>query len=718
MRLEKKYNLKLSTALIGIIGTFAIPPSVQAEANTNSFLEEIVITARKKEENLQTTPIAVTALTADALEKRQIIDIGSIQYSAPNVNIQPLIGNSGVGMSIRGQVGVENTAASDSPVGVYVDGVYTARSSMGFLELVDIERIEVLRGPQGTLFGRNTTGGALNITTPAPAGEFSGRLTGRYGNYDTKEILGHVNIPLQGEDVALRVSFKHAEHDGYGKSLSTDREFNNLNSDFIRIVGRVAPEDAIYDITVSADYYNRKGNGPLAAVHAVRPGSTADAFGFANYIPTDFYTNYSTSDTFEDITAKGASLTANFEIGELQLKSITALRDLQNNIFTDADGTPFPVIEFTQHNDQKSQFTQELQLSGEGDTVSWITGAFYFTEENDDLTESTTAVTAGQIDNKSFAIFGQATYAISDRWRATGGLRYTWDKRSIGLSIFNAAGTTCTLPTTDTPGECLSNASSNFHYLSYLANVDYQFSDSIFVYAKTSRASRAGGYNNRVITAPFNPEKVTDYEVGFKADLLNNRLRANIALFLTKYDNVQRTIVTVVNGAPTALTNNAAKAEIPGLEIELTAIPFENLEIGGSLGLLDPKYNSFDDPLLGDRSDEPFTYTSTTNFSVYATYTVPLSFGELTMHADYGYKSKIYYNTSTPELDVQDGYGILNARIALRLDDPNIELSVYGRNLTKTEYNTYILDVFGPFGYNAAYRGTPRTYGAELTFRF
>ncbi|WP_416877515.1 TonB-dependent receptor [Litorimonas sp.] len=719
--------------------TALIMPEIAFAQNT--VFDEVVTTARRVTENLQTTPVAVTSLSADTLETRQITDVDAIQYNTPNVTIEPLNGNSGASVSIRGMAGVENTSASDPAVGIYVDGVYSARSSLGLLELVDVERVEVLRGPQGTLFGRNTTGGALVITTPDPEGEWGGRLTGRIGEYDTKEVLGHVNVPLAGEEAGARISFKHAERDGYGESLFNGYELANLNSDYIRGVVKIAPDEEKWDITFTGDYFNRQGNGPIAALVDVNPAGLSGAFlGYSQYISDDFYTNFTATDQFEDITAQGVSATVNYDLGNIQLKSITAWRSVFNNILADIDGTPNPQIagpaivlpspplpvpgiviptgiQYEQTNDQDSQITQELQLFGRTGDLKWIVGGFYFTEHNTDLTQSSTANTIGEIENDSYALYGQADYDFSDALTLNLGLRYTWDKRALNMSLESPGGASCTLTQTDAPGVCLLSRAVKYDYLSYDLGLNYEFTDSIFGYAKTSRATRAGGFNHRVVAPAYEPERVTNYELGLKTQLLDNKVRANLAAFYMDYDNVQRTAVIVVNGAPTATTANAAKAKVTGIEAELDFILNDYFSFGGSLGLLDPSYDEFLDA-GNDRSDEPFTYAADYTYNVYATATAPLSFGEFVLHADYGFKGDIFFDTVDLDRDKQEGYGLLNVRAAIKLDNPNIEFAVFGKNVLNEEYNTYILDLNNSLGYTTAFRGTPGVWGAEATVRF
>lgn len=741
LNIKKRTYLLSATALLGnvAVALAILPQSAAAQevvvaVDRNVGFDEIVVTARRVEENLQTTPIAVTALSADILKVRQINDVNAIQYSTPNVTIEPLTGNSGAGISIRGMAGVENTSASDPAVGIYVDGVYSARSSLGFLELVDVEQVEVLRGPQGTLFGRNTTGGALNITSPTPEGEFGGRLTARLGEYDTREVLGHVNVPLKGEEVAARIAFKHAEHSGYGYNAYLDRELADLNTNFMRGTLRFAPENSNWDLTVFADYFNRKGNGPVGALFAVNPTGRAEALGlgYGNYLSDDFQTSFSGTETFEDISAKGISATLNIDFGSVQLKSISALRNVKNHVNVDIDGTPYPElaptvpisgISFEQANEQDYQLSQEFQFFGGGDKLDWIVGLYAFSEKNNDATISTTAITKGNTKNESYAVYGEGNYELTDKMSFNAGLRYTLDRRAIISTLLRTDGVTCTLPAAQrdpAPAVCTLSRDVEFDYLSYNAGLDYNFTGSIFGYVKTSRANRAGGFNHRQIGPPYRPERVTNYEVGLKSQLLDNRLRVNLSVFHMKYDDVQRTAGIFVNGVPTTTTVNAAKATVRGFEAEIDFIANDYFTIGGSLGLIDPAYDTFIDVQRGipvDRSAEPFTYTADKTFSVYATGTFPVSFGELILHADYGYKGDIYFKPNDAQ-GLQEGYGLVNLRAALQLDDSGVEFAVFGKNVGNTEYNSYQQDQYNSLGFATGFRGAPSVWGAEVTVQF
>jgi iron complex outermembrane recepter protein len=705
-------------------------------------LENIVVTARRVSEDLQTTPVAVTALTADAMEDLNITGVYDVQFSTPNLVIAPFLWNSGAAVAIRGQLNENNQANTDPAVGIYVDGVYVARSSGGLLDLVDVERVEVLRGPQGTLFGRNTTGGALNIVTPAPHGELDGFVQGTLGNFSLREVLGAVNLPIKGDALAMRVSFKHTEHDGYGRNSYLGTELDDLDKDFVRASLRIAPSGQKWDLTLSGDYSTWETSGQVASLIAVRPGSVATLVPVAapvsagdalnNYITDDYSRSYAGVDTPGETDIWGVSATLNVDLGFGQFKSISAARGAEIHYFTDNDGTPYTIIGTEASIKQKHQYTQELQLSGSAmDTIDWITGLFYFEEENTDGNPFLANLVPigppanrqiADLDNTSYALYAQGTYSFTPALRLTAGLRYTEDERKADISVFRLASGACVLNVITVPGECRSQLEADFDYVAYTASLDYQLTDTNFVYVKTSRAQRSGGFNTRTVADAFRPEEVTDYEIGIKADLLNRRLRANAAVFYSYFDDAQRQVTTVdrFTNTSTSLIENAAEARMKGGELELTAIPFDGLELNATVGYVDPSYKRYIEPATGiDLSDRPFTFVSKHTYSAGATYRAPVGFGELSLHADYGYQTRKYFAT-TPglaDLNSQPAFGVLNSRITLMLDDPNLEIALWGKNLLDEEYDTFRLDVYNALGTVTAFRGAPRTYGLSLTYR-
>ncbi len=768
-----RYHLRLlgSAALIALSAT-VLTPNLASAADTaqaeddGTTIAELVVTARRQEESLQRTPVAVSALSNESIEKMQITDISALQNVVPSFTVAPAVGDtSAANISVRGQTQSDNLIALDPAVGIYLDGVYVARSSGALLNLVDLKRVEVLRGVQGTLFGRNTTGGAVNMVSNMPSPELGGSVKLRAGDYGLFGVTAIANIPL-GESAGLRVAYQHEEHDGYGRNTFTKNDLNNDKVDFVRGTFQFAPAGSNFELLLSGDYTKRSNDGqltkltyvgPLRFIGATPVGGIANLLPvvcagpaaplcavsipgdtLSNYIGGNFYENQgNTTPTYNRSEVGGLSLNASYEFSGVTVRLISAERFVKSDSQRDLDGTPYWILGGLGHIDQ-DQYSNELQFSGDGfgDRFHWIGGLFDFHESGFDNSASQSlfpvstnrSVITGYAENDSFAIYGQGTFDITDSLRLTGGLRKTWDSRLLRVSNENFNGvtgafTSCALPvfSLDDGVTCQSTRSADFDYVSYTVSLDYQLSSSAFLYAKTSRGSRAGGFNVRGVTtaslSAFEPEEVTDYEVGVKSDFFDRRLRVNGALYYSDYSNIQRSLISSTGGVLVAYVQNAASAHVNGFELEVIAIPVTGLTLSGVLGITDAQYDKFIDPATGaDRSSEPFPRTPKTTYSLSADYRLPTAMGDLVGHIDYGWRSEIYFNTSAASR--QDSYGLVNATLKLEITD-DIELSVWARNLAGEEYMTQILDTTAtPIGVAVGFPGEPRTVGVSAGYRF
>lgn len=803
MKLGHYGALLIATSLAGT-PAFAqeVEESAEAEVATGG-LQEIVVVARRVTENLQTVPIAVTVPSGETLDRAQVVSIDQLPTVVPGLIIQPATAQPASAIiAIRGQSASDALLAIDQAVGQYFDGVYIARSSGALFNFVDVQRVEVLRGAQGTLFGRNTTGGAVSIVSNKPTDNFEGSVRLRHGNYDTWEATGVVNIPLAGDQLALRVVGQHVQNGGYGTNLSFNTPLGGDNVDFGRATLQIAPADFPARLTIVADYTNRRGDGQVVGLKTFprNPTTGANTNNTANAVlnacsgpaanplcpvPTaagDNFNNYAvdfrTGGNFHDAALSiiptsfaeswGVAATAEIDISDTTaIKTITAWRGVETDSLTDNDGTPYALSGGLREGEgnliNQTQFSQEVQLTTKAlqDRLELIVGGFYFTESGNDFSGSYGAwplgarrlsIVDGDITNKSYAGFGQFNFNITDTVRFTGGLRYTRDERSI-LRRNRAENTD---PTTGVPngiticnvpigpgGACENLTEANFGYWSYTAGLDWQAAEGVFLYLKTSQASRSGGFNARATgTTPltFGPETVNDYEFGFKLDLLDRRLRINTAVFQTDYDGIQRTvpfILGAVNGVGGTLSNlvlNAASARIRGLETEITAQPADGLQIGASATFLDPEFVDFTIPTLvagvagtQDVRDTPYSFVSKQAFSVFADYTTTLGSGELSFRADYAWRSDRFgtgplvgpgLNEAFRDDARIPGYGILNAQIAYQFDNPDVELAIYGQNIGDKEYFQRLLSVGPQLGVTAYTPGLPRMYGLRMTYRF
>ncbi len=777
----------------------------QAADEESSGIQDIIVTARKTTENLQTTPVAVSAFTAETLEKQSIIGINQLATTTPNLSISSAVAQPGSAtLFIRGQGSSDGLIAIDQAVGAYFNGVYLARSTGGAFDMVDVQRVEVLRGPQGTLFGRNTTGGAINVIPNEPTGDLAGAFRVEYGNYQSLLVRAMANVPLAGDDIALRVAGQHRQREGYGRNLTNGRDLNDANSDYVRAMLKIAPGGSGLSALLTFDYSKFTNGGELVGLRSIGPSSpyapsvaTRDLLvngcngtgptgaiqplchpaargPISDYVygapgsKVGFYDVYHNANSYGKSESWGASGVLTWDVADaLQIKSTTAWRSVRLDSLSDNDGTPFHFTggmngSFGNRIGQ-DQFSQEMQLSGKLGMVDYILGGFYFVENGTDVSRSgslfplSTAISwsDGTVRNQSLAGYGQLIFHLTDSLRVTGGLRYTEDKRRLVSRNRNEAFTTGAF-TPNVPAHLLdgdpndpfrATLNRTYNYWSWLGAVDWQATNDLFFYGKVSRSQRSGGFNTRIAAvAPppvsFLPEVVTDYEAGAKMDLLDRRVRLNLAVFNSEIDNLQRNIIGTVGTQLISGADNAAKARIRGLEAELIVAPAEGLTLSGNFGLTDAKYKRFINSIdLSNWSGAEFPYTSKYTFSISGDYEHPIGdAATLSLHVDYGWRSKQYAapmqlpvpnragltpaqieegNRLLQETSRINSYGLLNARIAFRLDDPGIELAFYGRNITKKKYITRLLSLENtPFGLTSYMPGDPRTYGASMSFKF
>lgn len=710
MRIYKRRALPLAGGTIATIATTAMTLlAAQAQAQTPTpagGIEDIVVTARRTNEQLQRTPVTITALTTESLRTRQIVDVTALQQTTPGLVVKQ--NHSGVGLSLRGQVQTSSDSSVDQSVGLYVDGVYVARQMAGRFDMLDIERIEVLHGPQGTLFGRNTTGGAISIITNKPSDLFEGSIVAGIGNFDRREVTGVVNVPVS-EFLSARVAGRHVEHDGFGRNTFLNRDVGNDNYDQLR--GSLAFQlGEGTSLLVQGELVDRRSNGPTINVVDFIPSLEPE-------LPSGFYEARGEVPSVERIKLRSTSATLESELSDAAtLRSITAYRQTKFYTLTDFDNTPIQQFDNISESDIR-QFSQELQVFGKLESLDWIAGVFYFNEHGPENYYTNRIIDyISRIRQKSYAGYGQLTYHLTNALRVTGGLRYTKDQRHLVAGNTLLGGCFMDPAVLNDPSICRSSRDLSNNYLSYTASVDYQALPNLFLYARTGMGRKSGGFNKTGVSlSSFSPEKVTDYEVGFKADLLDRHLRVNGAAYISFYKNMQRPITSDTSGQPTFFTQSVGKARILGGEIEVTAIPVDNLELSGNIGVTQPKYLDFVDA-TGDRSDEPFTQVSKFTWTVGGTYKIPASFGIVSLHADYSYQSAKYFfpNPTTR----QPAYGLLNGRIGFDLEGLPVEISVWGRNLTKKRYYTDVMDFRAAVGVSPAFPGEPRTYGMTVGYRF
>jgi iron complex outermembrane receptor protein len=749
-----------------------------ASASSGGTLEEIVVTARKRQENLQETPIAISALSAQALEDHRVTTLQKVSELAPNMNVYRTSGSLGSAATyIRGVGFADLILGQDAPIGVYVDGVYHGRNNVQLMQLVEPERIEILRGPQGTLFGRNTTGGAMNITTHTPGEEFGGKVSASYGSHKANSFQGRIDSGQLGDSgVKFTAAYQHRQQDGdiENRQQPSDRSPNAFKSDayWFKAVGEWGDLSA----TFSADYNNLTGYPVgLLQIVAASPATVAmfansaslggSTFPISQTPIFDFPSLALPSRSPQRVWDQGLSLELNYRLSEyLDLKSITALRrykrqdsspngsaDFRARLTTGAVGSFNGWYSVDPRQSTDRQFTQEFQALGSVGDFDYVAGVFILREKGREFgrTRLPAAVTPTgvafesisvlnyEISSKSVAGFAQVDYRpafLEKKLQLTGGIRWTKDTKDL-----------------DQISTVLRAPSLTNKNWSFLASASYQWTPDFMTYARFASGYRSGGFNVRAgaTTNPiYAPEKMKSWEAGFKLEALDRRVRLNGAAFYNKYRDLQ-----VAQFAPPNTTGTGgssalnANAKYKGFELELQAVPTEGLTLTSAVGYLDAEYTSF--PVALDTgnvltagctpiSNGPAVVGMdcsgiaavvnvpkwTVNFGV--SYELPAaSYGHWSARLDYSYKSSIQWGTlnliRTPFKDAiaGKGYSVVNGRVSLS-DIPlsgsaRARLSLYGENLFDKHYVAQGID-FGFAGTNVF--NTGREVGIEGSVQF
>ena len=737
-------------------------PQDAAAAAAPGGIGDIVVTARKRAESAQSVPISITAFGDEKIRDFTIRNVTEVAQQTPGLYIAPSpVSSSGVLLAIRGQSQGDVLLTLDSSVGVYVDGVYYPRQLGINSAFTDLERIEVLKGPQGTLYGKNTTGGAISITTRQPdLDHVEGFASATVGNYDRIDVSGALNLPIVQDLAALRVSGKRSKRGGFGE----DSLGNALaDEDSISFRGHLLIHPASgTSITLSGDYLKIDEGGQITRLASVNPypaalplatptgllTATALQAGLAttpaglaaarnlllSYIGGDPYHSYASTPQFSRVSRWGVSADLRQDLTSvITLRSITAYSETTRSSAADIDGTPFRLFEPT-FDTQSQVFSQELQIAKDSKSgIDWILGGYYSLETGHEFVTSTSLVpinatnpgiNEGDVRNKSIAVFGQAYYSITDTLRLTGGLRYTSETKSLVSSNRTALG--CNIPASLISGPgCRAFFKNTWDNVSYLASLDWRVRPDTLLYVKHSRGFKGGGENIRGSAAspasflPFSPETVLDYEAGMKTDLLDRRLRINLAAFYSDYKDIQRSTAVALGGVVSTLITNATSAKIKGGELEVTAAPTPQFTLTSSISYIRAKYGAFLDAQIGDRSDEPFPIPKWTVASN-ATYAVPLAWGSLRLTASYIWQDDVDYRGSAviDSAVTQPAFGLVNGRAALVLDEHKVEVAFFVKNLLNKNYIVGGIDLDRSIGFNMNVLGAPRTFGVDLTKRF
>jgi len=795
----------ITAAMLPVLGLTSVQSYAQA-----GMLEEVVVVARKREESLQDTPVAVSAFNTDQMRAAQIGNIADLAQQVPGLSNKD--GDKISGLTIRGVGARAVGAAIDPGVGVYVDGIFMPRSDTQLVDVVDMESIQVLRGPQGTLFGKNTAGGALLLSSKKPTEEFEAQIDLALGDYDRRDLSVRVGGPLIEDKLFGALTYDTRNEDGYMDDFLTDIDYGDTDRQAVVGQLRYTPGDSLV-IDLIALWGERKENtAPYTCLNFNR-AATLQSFlsttpgTFADYCATsekqaknEKVLMDSTGLEFE-VTNKLAGLTIDWDIGEVRLKSVTGYLkqdDLKRD--QDIDATPFMSISnfgetvrqleangFDASSEEREFVSQEFNLFGSlfDDDLDYTLGIYASDESIDDQVDGRALALGGwmgtpvpdstdvstlpptlvgfrgaQLINytsTSAALFGQFIYNYNDMWQFTLGGRYTWEEKKINQSNFVSTQAPLGVVTREemnalidfvqpiivNPDSPKLKDDDDWTEFTPTATVTMfapdswtgDILDSAMFYLTYSEGFKAGGFTafEADLALPFDPETVKNTELGFKLEMLGQRVRLNGAIYSMDYDDMQLGVTRELGELNVVFgITNAGQAEMQGVELELVMAPVDGLLINLTGSYIDASFNEFDDEFRdadgnlqkADRSDENFAYVPEQTYSWAIQYDWNTQFALITPRVSGYYKDQIYMGldvaASAFESDATlDDYTVWNARLAIQ---PNaiegLEIALYAQNFTdEFYYGTGTVEA-ARVGAAAVIRGKPRNYGIEFYYHW
>lgn len=745
-------------------------------------VEEIVVSARKRAEALEDTPVAVTAVTAGTLREAGVYRIDQMTELVPNLQFQDSIQGNLAQFTIRG-VGTGNPDIQFDPgVAIYLDGVFLPRASGSLLSVVDVQQIEVLRGPQGTLFGKNSVGGAINMTTVKPQHELNGSVLVRPGNFNSLDTEVMLNVPIIEDFLLSRVSFFSGTRDGYVFDNFRDEYYSDRNEmAFLGSLRFLLHEDVTFDVMGTWNRSQTKGRaGQCIVVDENAPLASLYDRAFPPCRETTLFENSANISGMSDIKGWGSWGVLNWDVGDvweienLAVKALGSWNEQRPRTRFDVDNTFEDIVYLsTAGNDgggepkfdgavgEQQQTSAELQVNGESfdGKLVFVTGVFAQWENAMD--DRTTSVgpplnrltrNVSSIKNWTWAPYLQATANFTEWLSLTGGIRYTQDHKSLKLDQFQYGGP----PEYPLAGEFdFPEGSELFQAWTPMGSIAStlpmdllpDWADHFMAYFTYAQGFKGGGFNalagpraqdgTNALAAPFRPETLDNYEFGFKTILFENRLSFNAAFFLGKYDDIQKVSVQAVGvddmGVPIIqrITENAAAATIKGFELEALANPIEGLQINGNIGVTKTKYDDFPNAVSDltsdsiDRSGEGFNNVPEFTSFLSVQYSMEVDAGDsailqgwLTPRVEWYYQSEVHL--LGPELvdSFQSGYNLLNARLSYSFFDDRAQVALWGKNLTDQTYINWSTGTVSTFGFLVNFPGLPRTWGGELSYLF
>lgn len=733
----------------------AAPLPAFSQAATDQSSDVIIVTAQKRAQDIQEVPVAVTAIGGEALQSLGVTDVLDLNALAPSLQVKTDDNAANPKIFIRG-IGLNdfnpNTA---SAVAIYSDGVYIGSPLAQMGQFFDLERVEVLRGPQGTLYGRNTTGGAINLISRKPGKEFETNAYAEYGSFNSFTGEAGVGGPIGGDTLAYRLSGVYVTNDGYALNRLTGNRGNDADRGSVRAQLAWTPSatfDALFQLR-----YGRSNGGSIWAYNRSLLPQTARATGPDGFCAPGFYTSGDCTDLAgyantsanlyqgdyhlegkDEVETYGASATLTWDLGGMSLVSVTGYDHADRDDVEDTDAGPTDIIT-ARYRAKQWAASQELRLQSNGDnTLDWVAGIYLAHDDLDTNSFYDVFRVANSGDpnvdapqgigvfgwpftqeTDSYAIFGQADYEFTDRLTGTIGLRYSADDKSfhydstyasdVGDPTFNL------FPTIDD--------SRTFDSVSGRLGLQYKVSDNVNVYASYNRGYKSGGFfggqtTDPAAVAPYDDEIVNAYEAGLKSELFGELLTANVAAFFYDYEDLQ--VYTLVVDPNTNLTvqnfTNASNAEVSGLEVELASSPIDGLDLSLGASFLDASYADFNSA-GDDYSGNTLPNAPEVSLNGTARYAWPLLGGDASAQADVIYRSKVYYDTRNVERLSDGNRTFVNLRLDWKPSSGQWAFGLFGRNVFDETNISDIIPIEG-LGFDLFSMGPRPTYGVFLRYDY
>ena len=745
--MRRRHEISILGVVISLVLAQAATQTTSAAEpqSTSLALEEIIVTAERREANLQDVPVAVSAFDEGELERRQAFNVIDVMTNVPNLMVSNNPGQStSTTIFLRGVGSTESIVTLDTAVAFYMDDVYFARQGVNNLSMFDVERVEVLRGPQGTLYGRNTSGGAVRVITKRPTDEFEGSAEGTFGEYDNWSLKGSVNVPIT-EGFAGRFNVYAEGGDGYVYNRILDKDVNDRDNEGARAAFRWNASEAV-EVNFAYDYYRGETNGVYGY----------DVAGIARPTAGDYFVSTSGDKTFSIGRTDGGHVTVDWAINDsLDFTSITGYRNIYQKWELDFTDQPVPIFNLWTINDT-DQFSQEFRLSGKvmDDRLQYVAGAFYYDESSysfigdqitllvgtgDDFEDPADDIRVPlpffrryyDVDVKSYAAFAEVNYDVTEKLTLILGGRYTNDEKDLGIEQwvdpngpfgFLPPGPVAGDDTPATPGYDSASLEAagvpqtiDDDDFSIKAGVQYAFSDDMQGYFTYSQGYKSGGWsartNNPAEFVVFDPEYLDSYEVGLKTTVADGRARLNYTAYF--YDYTDFFATATGQGGNFIVVNQ--DAEFYGLEFEATARLSETIDLFAAIGWQEGKYKNVpEDSTIGDEPQRLPEWTGKIGLA----YARPIGDNEtFRFTLDYNYLEDHYTNLQNTPLGASGDVNLWNALVQLDINEGRYTVAAQCRNCFDEQYLAQSFD-FAGIGFIETYPGMPREWLLRFGVKF